>query len=108
MEWRAFGRPLATLHKFQGWADRFLNTPANGIEDFCLGVFGKVGPVMLAATWHAFGADEGGAASGDELDIIVTYPINKRISLQLKAADYSADTFSADTTNVWMTVNLKL
>jgi len=63
---------------------------------------------MLAATWHTFSADEGGAAYGDELDIVATYPVNKRISLQFKAADYRADTFSVDTTNVWMTVNLKL
>jgi hypothetical protein len=104
----SFRTPLATLHKFQGWADRFLNTPANGIEDSYLGLSGKVGPVMLAATWHTFSADEGGAAYGDELDIVVTYPVNKRISLQFKAADYRADTFSVDTTNVWMTVTLKL
>lgn len=30
---RGFSTPLATLHKFQGWTDKFLTTPANGIED---------------------------------------------------------------------------
>ena len=30
---KGFTTPLATLHKFQGWADKFLTTPANGIED---------------------------------------------------------------------------
>ena len=30
---KGFTTPLATLHKFQGWADKFLATPANGIED---------------------------------------------------------------------------
>ena len=29
----AFSTPLATLHAFQGWADKFLATPAAGIED---------------------------------------------------------------------------
>ena len=28
-----FSTPLATLHKFQGWADKFLTTPGNGIDD---------------------------------------------------------------------------
>ena len=30
---KGFTTPLATLHKFQGWADKFLTTPPNGIED---------------------------------------------------------------------------
>src|SRR5579864_2257113 len=30
----SFQTPLATLHKFQGWADKFLTTPPNGIQDY--------------------------------------------------------------------------
>jgi hypothetical protein len=30
---KGFTTPLATLHKFQGWADKFLVTPADGIDD---------------------------------------------------------------------------
>ena len=30
----SFQTPLATLHKFNGWADIFLTTPANGLEDY--------------------------------------------------------------------------
>ena len=30
---KGFTTPLASLHKFQGWADKFTATPANGIED---------------------------------------------------------------------------
>ena len=29
----SFQTPLATLHKFQGWADKFTVTPPNGIQD---------------------------------------------------------------------------
>ncbi|MCC7197916.1 MAG: alginate export family protein, partial [Gammaproteobacteria bacterium] len=32
----AFQTPLATLHKFQGWADKFLTTPSAGIRDYYL------------------------------------------------------------------------
>ena len=30
---RGFSTPLATLHAFQGWADVFLSTPADGVRD---------------------------------------------------------------------------
>src|SRR5437868_3122510 len=29
--------PMATLHKFDGWADLFLTTPANGLRDLYAG-----------------------------------------------------------------------
>ena len=32
-----FATPLATGHKFQGWADKFLTTPGDGIEDVYIG-----------------------------------------------------------------------
>ena len=35
----SFQTPLATLHKFQGWSDKFLVTPPNGIQD----IYGSVG-----------------------------------------------------------------
>ena len=28
-----FSTPLATLHKFNGWSDQFLNTPKEGLQD---------------------------------------------------------------------------
>ena len=33
-----FFTPLATLHAFNGWADKFLATPVNGIKDMYVGV----------------------------------------------------------------------
>src|SRR3546814_9223571 len=30
----AFQTPFATLHKFNGWADKFLTTPGTGIQDY--------------------------------------------------------------------------
>jgi len=44
----AFGTPLATLHKFNGWADVFLNTPNEGLQDFYVNggyKFGDIGPL---------------------------------------------------------------
>ena len=103
-----FRTPLATLHKFQGWADKFLNTPADGIEDIFVGVKGKLGPVKLAAIWHDFDADEGGRDYGSELDLLATYPVTKALDLRLKYADYSEKGFATDTTKIWITAIFKL
>ena len=52
----AFQTPLATLHAFQGWADKFLTTPRGGVEDLYLGATANVGPVALQLVWHDFQA----------------------------------------------------
>ncbi|MCI2284858.1 alginate export family protein [Colwellia sp. MSW7] len=37
-----FSTPFATLHKFQGWTDKFLGTPGSGVEDIYVTVKGAV------------------------------------------------------------------
>jgi hypothetical protein len=102
----AFSTPLATLHAFQGWADKFLATPANGIADSYLkfgyrpGMTGPFDNVSLTAVYHEFDADLGSAAYGDEIDVSVAAR-KDRITLVLKYAAYSADTFATDTDKVW-------
>ena len=102
-----FKTPLATLHKFQGWADKFLGTPGTGLEDTYLTVAGKISGIPVAVFYHEFSADEGGADLGSELDIVGTYKINKNLSAQLKYASYSAETHATDTDKVWLTLNMK-
>jgi hypothetical protein len=102
----AFRTPLATAHKFQGWADMFLTTPADGIEDAYATVASKIGPVKLALTYHDFKAEEGSDDYGSEVDFVATYPINKQLSAQLKYASYNADSYGVDTDKLWFTVNL--
>ncbi len=103
----AFRTPLATLHKFQGWADKFLVTPADGIEDVYFKVAGNVGPTKLAMFYHDFSADEGSSDYGTEFDAVATYPINKNISAQLKYAKYDAEDLSTDTDKLWFSINMK-
>ena len=100
----AFRTPLATLHKFQGFADKFLGTPANGIEDLYLGVAGSIGKFKVAAMYHDFSANEGSSDYGDEINLVATYPVTKGLTMQLKLADYSADEFATDTTKVWFSM----
>lgn len=103
----AFKTPLATLHKFQGWADKFLGTPANGVKDSYVKLAGKVGSAKVAVFYHEFTADFGGADLGSEFDVVATYPIKKGLSAQLKYADYNADSHASDTEKVWFTINAK-
>jgi len=99
-----FSTPLATLHGQNGWADKFLGTPANGLEDTYISVGGKVSDVKLAAIYHDFAADEGGADYGTELDLVAKYKVNAQTMVGLKYADYSADTFATDTQKIWFWV----
>jgi hypothetical protein len=102
----AFKTPLATLHKFQGWADLFLATPAGGIEDVYGGLAGSIGKVSLAAVYHDFSADEGDMEYGTEIDLVATYPFNAHIKGQIKYADYRADEYAVDTRKLWVTLML--
>lgn len=103
-----FRTPLATLHKFQGTADKFLVTPAGGVEGPFVGLAGKVGKLKLAATWYDLGAEATSADYGTELDLVATLPLTKRTSVQLKYADYQSDGFATDTSKLWLTFNAKL
>ena len=104
-----FKTPYATLHKFQGWADKFLVTPADGVEDLYLGVSGKLGPVALAAWYHDFQAEASDADFGTELDLVATWRIDKHWSVQLKYAEFEADSGRYDdTSKAWLTVNFKI
>lgn len=100
-----FKTPLATLHKFQGWADKFLGTPATGIEDTYIKFGAKLGKVNTQLIYHDFAANEGGADYGTELNLVATYPFSKTASFQFKYASYEADSFSTDTDKIWLTLN---
>lgn len=99
----AFSTPLATLHAFNGWADKFLATPTNGLVDTYLSVEGKVADVKLQAVYHDFAADAGGASYGDEIDLMAMKKFGKHYSLMAKYASYSADTTATtDTDKMWL------
>lgn len=98
----AFRTPLATLHKFNGWADKFLATPADGLEDLFLEIKGKCAKgIGWAAIYHDFSATEGGASYGEEVDLQATYKTARGLTLGLKGALYDSEGFSTDT-DKWM------
>jgi hypothetical protein len=104
----SFQTPLATLHKFNGWADKFLSTPINGLEDLFLQLAGKHGPLSWAAFYHDFSADTGGASYGDEPDLSLVYTAPWKQSFGFKAAFYDAQDFAADTEKWWLWTSFKI
>jgi hypothetical protein len=98
----AFQTPLATLHKWQGWADKFLTTPAAGIEDLYFGASVRFRGWTGQAVWHDFSAEATGADYGSELDLSVARRFADRYELLVKYADYSADGLFTDTEKFWL------
>ena len=98
----AFRTPLATLHAFQGWADKFLATPGEGVNDLFVTVKYKAGNWNLTGVYHDFSAESGSADWGTEFDISAGRSLGNGYGLLLKAAIYDADQHSADTTKFWI------
>lgn len=111
---RGFQTPLATLHAFQGWADVFLTTPANGVRDLNLRAStsfkpqGWQGPVKLQAALHDFADADGGRRYGREVDALVSTPLTPHLTAELKGAVFDGATRAfADRTKVWVTLEAK-
>lgn len=105
-----FATPLATLHKFNGWADQFLATPQQGLVDMSVTVSGTLAGVKLAAVYHEFEADEESNDVddlGSELDLSVTKKFSDNYSGGIKYAAYSEGDIKADTDKAWLWVSAK-
>ena len=96
-----FQTPLATLHAFNGWADKFLSTPANGLEDLYVRAEGPVGPLSALLVYHDFRPATGGGKYGTELDAQATFRAAWGQLFGVKAAVYDAKDFSSDATKFW-------
>ncbi len=109
----SFQTPLATLHKFNGWADKFLVTPPDGLRDL-YGSAGygwkKAGPfdaVAVTAVYRRFDSDRASRRYGDEIDGQLTLKRGRYTGL-VKYADYRADHFATDTRKVWVSLEYSL
>lgn len=97
----AFSTPLATLHAWNGWADLFLKTPADGLEDLSLSLSYTTGPWKTMAVYHDYSADTGDTDYGTELDLLLAYTTSWKQVFALKAAMFDADEFARDITKLW-------
>ena len=99
--------PLATLHKFNGFADVFLTTPAAGLEDAYVTVGRELGGVAgipglkATVTYHQFDSDTGNVEYGHEWDATVGFRFAS-VALLAKYAAYDAVDFGVDTQKFWL------
>ena len=99
--------PMATLHKFNGWADLFLTTPAAGLEDWYGGASIKfpqaraLPGLNAAVTYHRFESDVGSVHYGNEWDASIGFKLG-RTNLLAKFADYNAAGYGTDTRKIWL------
>lgn len=92
----AFQTPLGTNHLFQGWADVFLVTPRQGMEDTFITLAGSIMKAKLYAEYHIFKSDKDfqslsgklGDKYGTEFDASIAYPFTDKLLGKIEYANY--------------------
>lgn len=93
-----FATPLATVHAFNGWADIFLATPTQGLEDIYLKLSGKLFGGTLTAIAHDYSANKTSSTIrdlGHEFNLQFVRPVADHYTLGIKYANYNAGDLSA-------------
>lgn len=115
----ALQTPLATVHAFNGWTDKFVGapggsaTPAGGLKDTSVTLVVKgllsslIGPSKLVLQFHDFEADRtvGGVSDyGEEWGLLFAKPFNKKWLGVIKFASFEdgGDGFSFDSDKIWI------
>lgn len=109
----SFQFPLGTNFKFQGWADKFLTTPPDGVRDLYASAgwgtkaLGPFKGVTLQAAYHRFESDRLVRHYGDEIDLLASGRLGKT-TVSVRYADYSADLLATDTRKLWLQLDWAL
>ena len=110
----ALQTPLATLHAFNGWADKFLVTPPTGLRDLYVdgGYTVAADSGFLSGTgfrfaFHDFRSTENDLHYGREWDAMISRNLYGPVSLTLKFAYYDAIDFASDTTKGWLQLDAR-
>jgi hypothetical protein len=106
---QGFKTPLATLHKFNGWADTFLGTPGAGLEDISVTLGFKLpSTTSVKFIYHTFESDIGGLDYGEEWDAVISHSFDKNWSVLAKYAHYSGGSAGfADNKKFWIQIEFK-
>ncbi len=105
----AFRTPLGSLHDFDGWADVFLLTPAQGLRDTYGKLYARLpwGKVDLLGYYHRF-STESGISLGNELDLQASYQISESLGATVKYANFrSRANMVQDARKFWLQLELK-
>jgi hypothetical protein len=116
--------PFGTNHLFQGWVDKFLATPKEGIRDSFITATYKYADLTFFADYHVLNSDEDfnkvGGGQGDkygtEWNVAAAYNYNKNIMTKIEYGKYrESDQYQAtatpsatsvrirDTDKLWLT-----
>ena len=104
----AFRTPFATLHAFNGWADKFLNTPAAGIVDKYVHLQWSANGFLAQMALHDFDSEDGGSSLGNEVDLRVGYKVSDRFRGDVFFAAFDGDSGFSDTNKLWIQFLLTL
>lgn len=101
----SFQTPLATLHKFNGFADIFAEaTPADGLQDRYLRLYMPIAAARFTVTWHDFRSDHASRDLGSEINAEMNWRLTSTWALGAKLADYNSNGFAVDTRKAWLWV----
>lgn len=98
---RGFTTSLATLHAFQGWTDRFLDTPDAGIRDLYVNLAGSLAGIALAANFHQLSSDVNSIDYGTEFGVSASKKFGP-VVYTAKYANYNSEDFGSDTIKFWL------
>ncbi len=98
----SFKTPLGTNHAFNGWADKLLTVPPDGLEDFYISLGATIAGAKLDLIYHDYQADSGGDDYGTEFNAALSKKFGKHYTILAKYADYNADDFQTDTEKFWL------
>ena len=113
----AFQTPFGTNHLFQGWVDKFLVTPKDGIKDTFVTATYRLDDFLFFADYHIIKSDKdfsqvgGGNEYGKEWNAAVTYNVNSNITTKLEYGKFTeSDQYNItatsrirDTEKLWLT-----
>jgi len=100
-----FRIPLGTNHKFNGFADAFLTTPANGLVDTYVWVGTKAFGAKHKLALHNFQSEEVSASLGWEIDYVAAKKIYNNTKAVFKFAYLNGDNAQPDTTRASLELN---
>ncbi len=106
----AFQTPFGTNHLFQGWVDKFLVTPREGIKDTFVTATYRYGDFVFFADYHLIDADNdfytvgsgsnrNGNRYGTEWNTAVTWNIDKNWMTKFEYGKFSEDDHFAAAAN---------
>ncbi len=105
--------PLATLHNYNGWVDKFNTTPRDGLADYQLHLSVPLHPdaqqkLELFSELHYYTSTHGSRTYGHEAGIGLNYMPTKRHAVMIKYSDFNGQDEFTDASKFWLSIAYRL